>query len=483
MTSLEMPLVFPVTCHTDTVGKGTTFVVIKGLSKDGLEFVPLALEKGAIKIVVEKNVSISSQLHDLCASYGAIIDYVDNSRQALAELSAQAAGYPAQKLKIYAVTGTKGKTSSVWMLYHMFCNLRIKAALISTIGNYLNTYHFKSGMTTPQPDYIHQFLKLCVEQGITHVVMETAAQATTFFRLETIQFDALIFTNLEREHKELYSSMEDYFEAKRKLCDHLKPGGDLFVNYDTPFGKKMCQIYPHAVSFSCETEKSTWSCSWNDTEPEKIVTLSFNPPTKNHARISYIFTYSQFIGLFNGYNLLGVLLVIIYNDCVYKEIQDALDMIPSIPGRMEKYTLKNGATVIIDYAHTPSSFEALFTALSQPSLKLFIVFGAGGGKDPDKRPLMGSIAALYGTRVFITNDNPRYEDPHIIASDIYQGIPSDYHHKVTIELDRQKAIEAAIQESDKDTLILLLGKGPDEYQLIQGAKIVFSERLIALQYQ
>lgn len=477
MATLEMPLIFPVASHTDTIGKGSTFVVIKGLSKDGLEFVPLALEKGASTIIVEKTVTITEQLRKQCSEYGAILEYVDNSRKALANLSAQAAGYPARQLHIYGVTGTKGKTSSVWILYHLLCGMGIKAALISTVGNYIGTHKFQSGMTTPQPDYIHQFLKLCVEYGITHVVMETAAQATTFSRLETLEFDGLIFTNLEQEHGELYPSLDDYFEAKRSICDFLKKRGTLVVNQDGFYGKKLLQLDLRGKAFSFESSHALYYCTY-DVSIDNTITL-----TIHHNNQKNIYTYTQFVGLFNAYNIVGVIVLLLEQGFVFDDIQRTLGLVPSIPGRMEKYTLKNGATVIIDYAHTPSSFEALFKTLVSPNIQLYIVFGAGGGKDITKRPIMGALAAHYGYKVYITNDNPRYDNPEDIALQIYNGVPIEYRNKITIELDRQKAIQQAIAESDNSTIILLLGKGPDEYQLIQGKKIFFSERLIALQYQ
>ena len=472
-----MPTIFPVASHTDNVGKNSIFVVIKGLSRDGLEFVPLAIERGASRIVVEKTILFPEGLLKLCNEQKVVIEYVDNSRKALAELSAQAAGYPSKKLQLYGVTGTKGKTSSVWILYHMLCNLGVKAALISTVGNYIGTYSCNTGMTTPQPDYIHQFLKLCVDSGITHVVMETAAQATTFFRLETLEFNALIFTNLEQEHGELYSSLDIYFEAKRKICDFVKSTGNLIVNEDSVYGKKLIELYRKAISFSFENVKTSYYCTYQVSNEDRVkIEIVYN-------QSRFLFSYTQFIGFFNAYNIAAVFILLLKEGFNSHDIQKAIQQVPSIPGRMEKYKLKNGALLIIDYAHTPSSFEALFKSLHSSSTKLHIVFGAGGGKDTTKRPLMGALAAFYGHKVYLTNDNPRYDDPLNIAAQIYNGISENLREKVTIELDRQKAIEQAIKESDNQTIILLLGKGPDEYQLVQGQKIFFSERLIALQHQ
>lgn len=467
-----MPSTFPVTCHTNCVGKGTTFVVIKGLHQDGMLYVPLALERGALEIVIEEGMHVSEEIKQLCVQHGATISYVQNTRKALAQLSAQAAGYPAEKLKLYGVTGTKGKTTSVWMWYHILLQQNSAVALISTVGNYIGDIKFETHMTTPQPDYIHQFFKLCVEQKIEYVVMEVAAQATTFFRLETLEFDTFIFTNLEREHGELYPTMDEYFEAKRKIIDYVK--GSLIINIDNQYGAQLYTMYPDATPYSFKDNLVEYFFEY---VPKR---------TENHLVLhDTAFIYNQFLGLFNAYNLAAVIIACKENgsNISHLMLNQYISIIPPVPGRMEQYTVYTGATVIIDYAHTPSSFEALFSTLFVYNKKLIIIFGAGGGKDRSKRPIMGSIAAKYAHRIYITNDNPRFEDPVDIAQHIFLGIPEDKHSLVSIELDRKKAIENAISESDSHTIILVLGKGPDEYQIVAGEKLFFSDRLIAIQHQ
>ncbi len=426
---MKMPSIFPVASHTDNVGPGSTFVAIRGLNFDGHNYIDLALEKGATKIVKE------------CKE-------TPNTRKVLAELSAQAAGHPAKKLKLLGVTGTKGKTTSVYLMHYLLKQAGHKIALLSTIKNCILDQDIPATMTTAQPDYLHQFFKLCVEAGVEYVIMETAAQATTFHRLETLQFDGLIFTNLDREHAELYPTMEEYFEAKAKIFEYAKPGGVVVSNVDDLYGKKLLERFAAGVPLTV----SDWY--------EGTVLVDGKK-----------YRYSNLAGVFNAYNLAGVLLLL-------KNLGITIDLnigpLPPIPGRLQKIDLPNGAIAYIDYAHTPGSFKSLFSTVQAWTQDLIVIFGAGGGKDDQKRPLMGSVAEQFADRVILTDDNPRHENPKKIVQDICKGISNSA--KVLVEHDRQKAIEKAYEMSQKGSIILILGKGPDEHQIIGTKKMPFSEK-------
>lgn len=424
---MKMPSIFPVASHTDNVGPESTFVAIRGLNFDGHNYIDVAIEKGATKIVRE-------------------CEATPNTRKVLAELSAQAAGYPAKKLKLLGVTGTKGKTTSVYLMHHLLNKAGYKAALLSTIKNCILNQDIPATMTTAQPDYLHQFFKLCVEAGVEYVIMEIAAQATTFNRLETLEFDGLIFTNLDREHAELYPTMDEYFEAKAKIFEYAKPDCVMISNVDDVYGKQLLERYDNTLSLSVKDWK------------EGIV--------QGHS-------YSNLPGKFNAYNLAGVLLLL--KELGIK-INTKIGALPAIPGRLQKINLPNGACAYIDYAHTPGSFKSLFSTVRTWTQNLIVVFGAGGGKDSQKRSIMGSIAEQFADKVILTDDNPRQEDPQKIVQDILLGIGET--SKVIIEHDRQKAIQLAYGMSKKDSIILILGKGPDEHQIIGTKKIPFSEKII-----
>lgn len=439
---MQLPTVFPVTCHTDYVAKGSTFVAIKGQTTEGTKYIEAALQKGATRIVIQKGTQLAEKTQKEINRLGVNVLEVDDARVALATLSAQAAGYPAKQLKLLGITGTKGKTTTAWMLFHLLKQAGHSVALLSTVENYINDYVFKTPLTTPQPDYLHQFFKLCVTAEVEYVVMEVAAQATTFKRIETLQFDGLIFTNLDREHGELYPTMEEYFTAKYALFSYAKKDAPVLINADDVYGKRILAEHPNFIPYKKEG----------------------------------IVPKDSFPGDFNKYNYTAA--VSLAQQLGIKISQK--NELPLLKGRLEKYVLSNNIQVFIDYAHTPSSFENLFTTVRPWTEQLVVLFGAGGGKDHEKRPLMGKIADQYADVIFITSDNPRHENPQIIANEIVAGVTKK--EKVVIELDREVAIQKALAIAQPGAVILLLGKGPDEYQLVGEVKTFFSEKEIITKF-
>ncbi len=476
-----LPLVFPVSSHSQRCGPGSTFVAIEGLIDNGTKYIDDALNRGATKIIIAHNVQLTDALRARIKRDGIELEHVENPRRALALLSAQAAGYPAKKLKLIGITGTKGKTTTTFITNTMLQQFGYKTAMISSVYNSIENTILETNMTTPQPDYLHQFFAQCVHHGIEYVVMETAAQAMTFDRITGLEFSVVTFMNLEREHGELYTSMSDYYEAKSNLFNHTGPNTIFIVNADNVYGSNLAETWLKR-SIHCK------KISMHDTNADffGIFTPSKNQSTTWHADIKKKYSaehvsidYQKFYGIFNGYNIMTAMAIADACGISLSICAQALDKLPSIPGRFERYTLASGAHVIIDYAHTPASFEALFKTIRPMTHTLIVVFGAGGGKDPIKRPLMGNVSATYADRVIITTDNPRFEDAQKIITDIVAGISSDdYKNKVSIILDREEAIIEALQNAPKDSYVLLLGKGPDEYQLVQGQKTFFSEKAI-----
>lgn len=435
-TNLEFPKIYPVACHTDNVGPGSTFIAIKGMAFDGVDYIMLAMQKGATKIVVARDVHFQ---HDDIE-----VVHVDDTRRALAELSAQAHDYSARKLKLIAITGTKGKTTSTFLLEHILRVAGYKTALLSTVKNSINGVDLPTKLTTQQPDYLHVFFDLCVEQGVEFVVMEVAAQAFSLQRVYGLQFDAAIFTNFSKEHGEFYATMDDYFAAKKQILSYLKEDAPLLLNKDDQRVANLATEYDGSVFFD---QQHVYSCS-------------------------------ALIGGFNQYNIAGV------TECAAKlglqseQIQKALDSFVGVPGRLEKYELPNGALGIVDYAHNPSSYEAVLSELRKQTQHLIVVFGCGGDRDASRRPVMGSIASHYADCVVLTSDNPRSEDPATIVRDICAGITEVEQRKIIIELDRERAIQKAYELSRAGSIIALLGKGPDEYQIIKGVTTFFSDKMV-----
>ncbi len=467
----QLPKIFPVACHTDNIGLGSTFVAIQGQKQDGYSFIPLALDRGAKIVVVQDSVCLSRDIRNQIDCAGAKLKTVNNTRQALAHLSARAHGYPANKLRIIGVTGTKGKTSTAFMLEHILRNAGHKTALLSTVQNKIYNTVFSASLTTAQPDYLHSFFSLCVEQGVEFVVMEVAAQALSLHRVDGISFDAALFTNFGQEHSEFYEKLDDYFAAKCLLFDQLVQGAPACINGDDLWGKKLLSLYPEFLSFGIAESLLFYSA-----QPVELVEgLSCRIMNDN---FSCLVNCPHLFGRFNVYNLLGAISLANALGVSLEQSTQSIASFSGVPGRLEKVPLANGALAIIDKAHNPSSFHAVLSSLRAMTDNLIVVFGAGGDRDKTKRPQMGRIAAQYVNYVVLTSDNPRSEKASDIIDEIYSGISPEDSTRVVQEVDRELAIKKAYQFSKEGSIIALLGKGPDEYELIGDQKIFFSEKKI-----
>jgi len=482
-TSLMMPAVFPVTCHTDFVGPGSIFVAIEGYADNGINYIQQAIEKGARTIVVRQNTVLNDEVSKCIDEHGVIVEYAVNTRKALALLSAREAGYPAQKLSIIGITGTKGKTTTSFLLEHIVCSAGYKTALISSAQNRICGYNFPAPLTTPQPDYLQQFLKLCVENDVDYVIMEIAAQALTLYRVEGIILCGIIFTNFSHEHLEFYATLDDYFQAKCLIFSMVAENAPILVNEDneytaqlldssTVIGNKLLAEHVGIISYGFEA---------NQVDVRGICSIDQSREVSIHVQYQLcddVFICPILFGAYNAYNVLAAVSMALELNVKTSVIQYALQTFTGVPGRLQEHILSNGARSFIDYAHNPESFQAVLSTLRLLTDHLIVIFGAGGGRDRSKRPMMGAIAASIADVVIITSDNPRFEDPSIIADDIFHGIPAHMRYKVVCELDRKKAIEQACFLSDQGSIIALLGKGPDEYQIIGKTKHYFSERTI-----
>jgi UDP-N-acetylmuramoyl-L-alanyl-D-glutamate--2,6-diaminopimelate ligase len=456
---IKLPEVWLIACHTDNIGKGSIFVAIKGMHYDGATFIPEAIRKGATTIVVEQDLQLSPEVDGLVKDYNVKVVIVQNTRKALAELSAQAYDFPAKKLKVIGITGTKGKTTTSHLIYSMLRAAGKGAALISSVENKIGDITFKAPLTTPQPDYIHMFLNLCVQHDITHVVMEVAAQAFTMHRIDGIFFDVGVFTNFSHEHLEFYATLDDYFQAKAQLLNHLKSDAMLILNGDDLHCLSLKDKHKQQILFSLSDISGI------------VVTPYISFLYENQSMSAPLL-----MGLFNVSNILAAIHVAQFMDISLSEISQALAKFIGVKGRLQKHMLANGALCYIDYAHTPSSYEQLLGLLRQLTHKLIVVFGCGGGKDKLKRPKMGAIASHYADHIVLTADNPRFEKISDINVQIMIGI--DHKDKVCIEDDRARAIEYAYKLSEKGAIIALLGKGPDEFQIVEYEKRFFSDTQI-----
>lgn len=461
---------FLVTSHTNHITSGSTFVVIRGMKEDGVAYIPLAIQKGASTIVVQEDTILTSELINFIEQSGVQLVYVPNTRQALAQLSAQAYNFPAQKLSIIGVTGTKGKSTTTFLLEHIFKTAGYKTALLSTVKNRILDTDLPTQLTTQQPDYLHAFFQACVQQGVTHVILEVAAQALTLHRVQTIEFDAALITNFSQEHAEFYPSLDDYFNAKKNIINQLKAGAPLILNSDDKRVRELGD-YINSIFFGLESLTDFSGTIVHNNLAGLTLDIYH---TDGQTRVAC----PALVGAFNAYNILAAVTLARSLLISWEVIRSALLSFTAVPGRLDKYLLPNGATAFIDYAHNPSSYEAVLSTLRAFTPHLIVVFGAGGERDATKRPLMGAIASQYADAIILTSDNPRSEDPAEIINNIQAGIHEHDSFKVSVELDRARAIQKAYELSRAGSIIVLLGKGPEEYQLIKGIKYPLSERAI-----
>lgn len=460
---------FPVTLHSARVVSGSTFYALFGATHDGAQFISDVLARGAKKIVRDAALPLDS---DLCAqieSAGATLEYVENPRQSLAREAALASGDAHAQLIIIGITGTKGKTTTTFLVEQFFRSSGCKTALLSTVCNKIGDQVIPAEFTTEQADYLHQFFKTCVDEGVHVVIMEVAAQAISTDRIYGIEFDGIIFTNFSEEHGEFYPTQDAYFAAKCQILNQVKREAPIILNGDDLKVASLIERYPHAQRFSLTNYPAEIYA--------RVVSAGLSGITLELGDAKY--SAPNLMGAFNAANLCGALALAQSFGIPEKICIQTCATFKGVPGRLERYAHPSGAQIFIDYAHNAASFEAVLSTMRPEAQKLIVLFGAGGDRDPSRRPVMGSIAERYADTIILTTDNPRSEDPHNITNDILAGITN--RAKVTIELDRARAVEYACAQLQAGSILLLLGKGPDEYQLVQGVKTPFSEREIIAQ--
>lgn len=465
-----MNTIYPVSSHTDHIGQGSTFVAIPGYTHNGIDFIPEAIHRGATTIIYQEGHIIPPTTYGLMQKNNIVHYSVPNARITLAELSAQAAGHPAKKLCIIGITGTKGKTSTTWILHHLLTSAGYKTALLSTVENKIIDESYPTFLTTAQADYLHQFFALCVKKGITHVVMEVAAQAISTHRIHGIEFSSILFTNFDRDHLEFYPTLEDYFDAKLKLFHYTKHGAPLIAGADHSWAEKIIPKVKKPIEWvSNHNAKAKFYYQYMHPDKELVSCILYfnNTPVE--------LTCPNLIGTFNNENMVCATSMALSLGIPIHLIQNALKSFTHVPGRLQQHALANGAIAIIDYAHNSLSFNRVLPVLKTLRPHLIVVFGAGGQRDAARRIGMGNAAAIYADTIVLTNDNPRNEDPLKIMNDIISGIPVKDHHKIYIELDREKAIKYAYTKSNANSIIALLGKGTETYQLIGTQKYYFNE--------
>ncbi len=460
-----LPKIYPVTCNTNHVSNGSTFVAIEGFQSDGSTFITEALRNGASRIVITAQ-QHTPDVAQQCIQYGASLLIVENTRIALAELAAESLDFPAKKLSIIGITGTKGKSTTTMLIAHLLEAAGKKVALLNTIYNSILSDREQSSLTTPGGDYLQMFFAACVNRGVTHVIMEVSAHALSLHRTHGIIFSAVGFTNLAPEHLDFYTTMESYFAAKASIFTQTDEHSLIVINADNEWAPQAVASASNACK-TTGTKLQTFGTKKNSSRQHAHVNIMAASTNGISLQIDSapVMACPQLFGNFNCYNIAMAACITKHLGIDDLAIAQGLKTFSGVPGRLQRHVLRNGALAFVDYAHNPSSMHEVLKTLRPFTSHLIVVFGCGGDRDTTKRPVMGSLAAEYADHIIVTSDNPRTEDPASIIEQIRAGIPVEKQNVTTIMQDRRKAIAHAAQIAPTGSIIALLGKGHENYYL------------------
>ena len=439
---------------------GFLFVAVRGTAVDGHTYIAGALEKGAAAVVCEE---IPEGLNDQ-----SIFVVVKDSAEALGKLLSAWYGHPSDKLVLVGVTGTNGKTTIATLLYQMFRKLGHKVGLISTVCNYIDGEAIPTEHTTPDPITLHALMARMVEAGCEYAFMEVSSHSIDQKRISGLSFNGGIFTNLTRDHLDYHKTVENYLKAKKKFFDDLPKNAFSLTNLDDKNGLVMTQNTRSKVYTYSLRSLSDFKGRVLESHFEGML-LDFN----NHELAV------QFIGKFNASNLLAVFGAAVLLGKKEEEVLVALSTLHPVAGRFDAVRSPQGITAIVDYAHTPDALINVLNAIHgvlEGKGKVITVVGAGGNRDKGKRPIMAKEAAKASDRVIITSDNPRFEEPQDIINDMLAGLDAEDMKKTLSIADRKEAIRTACMLAEKGDVILVAGKGHENYQEIKGVKHHFDDK-------
>ena len=453
--------------NSKEVKKGFLFIAIKGFSADGHEYIENAIENGAVAVMVEEGCN----LKQINIPEDVTIIMAKDTRQGLAICSSNFYGNPSRKFKLIGVTGTKGKTTTTFMIKEILEKAGKKVGLIGTIATYINGKKIKdSDRTTPESLEIQRTFSEMLEAGVEAVVMEVSSQSLKLHRVDGCEFDIVLFTNFSEDHispKE-HPDMQDYFNSKLKLFEKCKTG---IVNADDLHGAKIPALFPDSniVTYGIDNFANVLA------KDITITNLYVDFKVKITDRNERVKTCIP--GRFSVYNSLAAICVAQKFGISPEIVKEALLEV-RVPGRSELVNNKRELPIMIDYAHSPESLQNILQAVkSYTRGKVISVFGCGGDRDSGKRPIMGEISGRIADFTFITSDNPRTEEPQKIVNQIEEGIKKT-NGKYKVVVDRVEAIKEAIKMATKRDIIVLAGKGHEPYQEINGVKHPFDERII-----
>lgn len=444
------------------VEPGFLFVAIKGFRTDGHLYIREALERGAAGVILEKRVSLPG---------GVPWAQVPNSRRALALIAARFFGHPSRFLSLTGVTGTNGKTTTTHMLAAIY-RQRGQVGLIGTIYNLVGDRILPVDHTTPEAVELQKLLREMVDAGVANAVMEVSSHALALSRVEGSRFAAAVFTNLSQDHLDFHPTLEDYFAAKAKLFRMLSPTSPAVINHDDPWGRELTRlstgkVITYGLGKDCDV-RAVHVTVHSDGVSFRVESTWGSFPVR-----------LRLTGMFNVYNALAAAACSLVQGFSPGEVRKGLADLRGVPGRFERVDRGQDFVVIVDYAHTPDGLANVLRAARQIAAgRLMVVFGCGGDRDRKKRPLMGEVAVRNADLTIITSDNPRTEEPMAIIKEIEHGARKVPGGRYLVEPDRRRAIRAALQIARGSDVIVVAGKGHEDYQIIGEERLPFDDRQV-----
>jgi len=445
------------------VKQGSLFIAISGENNDGHDYIFDAIDKGAIAVIANGRSPVTDKVPIL---------QVKSPRKAMSKISANFYNHPSKNVDIIGITGTNGKTTTTQLIDYILKYNKWNSGSLGTLGFSSPTGIISTGFTTPESVDLQQIIRTMVDGGIDYIPMEISSHAIDLHRVDDIDVNIAVFTNLSTEHLDLHGNMENYFKTKLKLFKNLSKDSIAIINGDDKYSNDIidninCNYQTYGFKNGCDIYVKSYSLNIDWT------------------KITFIFKKQQFsiktnlIGKFNIYNIMGAILASYQLGLSIEQIIEALKRFKRVPGRFEQFKLKNQNHAILDYAHSPDAFENILSNIKRIAEKEIItIFGCGGDRDKTKRSKMGSIAEKYSEFVYITNDNPRLENEDSIIKDIISGFKKN---KYSIVKNRNSALHEAFKNT-QNRIIVILGKGREEYQIIGDEKKYHSDIDIIQEY-
>lgn len=453
-------IISDITFDSRQIKKGSCFVAIRGTQVDGHEYIDKALELGASVIICEV---MPKKIVD-----GITYIRVKDSSEVLGKMASSFYDNPSDKIKLVGITGTNGKTTTVTLLYRLFNKLGFKSGLLSTVVNYIGDDVIPATHTTPDAIQLNKLLAQMVEAGCTHCFMEVSSHSVVQNRIAGLKFTGAIFSNITHDHLDFHKTFDEYLKAKKRFFDLLPSSAFALTNIDDRNGRVMVQNTSAKINTYSLRSMANFKC--------KVIENHFDGMLLN---LDSVEVWTRLVGGFNAYNLLAIYAAARLLGVEKEAVLTELSSMTAVSGRFEHMKSPKEINVVVDYAHTPDALQNVIDTINEirnPDKKLITVVGAGGNRDKTKRPVMAKVSVEGSSMVILTSDNPRFEEPEDILNDMKVGIEPSMVGKVLTIVDRKEAIRTAYMLANQGDIILVAGKGHENYQEIKGVKHHFDDK-------